>query len=100
MLETLTRGFGKARERLAGLRELHDQQPLITEVRGRGLMLGFDVTDQEAAAAVERECFERGLLVLTCGQRGIRLAPPLVVTANQAEVALKIVRGARVAVAG
>ncbi len=86
---------------LAGMRSLQQSQPAITEVRGRGLMIGFDLTDHETAYRVEQACFERGLLVLTCGQRGIRLAPPLVVTAEQAEIALSIVAEAiAAAVAG
>jgi len=76
---------------LAGLRTLQQRQALITEVRGRGLMIGFDVTDHDAAYEVEQACFRRGLLVLTCGTRGIRLAPPLVVSAEQCEAALTIV---------
>jgi 4-aminobutyrate aminotransferase len=84
---------------LAGLRELQTAQPIITEVRGRGLMIGFDVTDHDTAVAIEQACFERGLLVLTCGQRGIRLAPPLVVTARQADTALSIIGDACEAVA-
>ncbi len=84
---------------LAGLRSLSTTQPLVTDVRGRGLMIGFDVNDHDAAVAVEQACFERGLLVLTCGHRGIRLAPPLVVTAAQCDVALTIVADACEAVA-
>ena len=84
---------------MSGLRELALVQPLITDVRGRGLMIGFDVTDDDAAVALEQACFRRGLLVLTCGQRGIRLAPPLVVTAEQAATALSIVADACQAVA-
>jgi len=84
---------------LAGLRQLAQTQPLITEVRGRGLMIGFDLTDNAAAVALEQACFQRGLLVLTCGQRGIRLAPPLVVTAEQADTALSIIADACQAVA-
>ena len=58
-----------------------------SQVRGRGLMIGIDVPSHDAAEAVEQACFERGLLVLTCGERTIRLAPPLVVTREQADVA-------------
>jgi 4-aminobutyrate aminotransferase len=83
---------------LTGLRSLAEQQPMISAVRGRGLMIGFDVTDHDTAEAVERACFERGLLVLTCGKRGIRLAPPLVVNAEQARTALAIIADACVAV--
>ena len=83
---------------LAGLRSLAEQQPMISAVRGRGLMIGFDVTDHDTAEAVEQACFERGLLVLTCGKRGIRLAPPLVVNAEQARTALSIIADACAAV--
>jgi 4-aminobutyrate aminotransferase len=79
---------------LTGLRALAARQPAITDVRGRGLMIGFDVVDHDHAEALERACFERGLLVLTCGRRGIRLAPPLVVSAAQADTALAILEDA------
>jgi 4-aminobutyrate aminotransferase len=84
---------------LAGLRDLSDHQPLISGVRGRGLMIGFDLTDHDTAKAVEQACFERGLLVLTCGRRSIRIAPPLVVNTDQADTALAIVADACEAVA-
>ena len=54
-------------------------QPLLADVRGRGLMIGIDFADHDTAAAVEQACFRRGLLVLTCGERSVRLAPPLVI---------------------
>ncbi len=76
---------------LAGMRELQQREPLITEVRGRGLMIGFDLASHKDAYAVEQACFERGLLVLTCGHRGVRIAPPLVVTAEQSDTALAII---------
>jgi 4-aminobutyrate aminotransferase len=79
---------------LTGLAELSARQPLISGVRGRGLMIGFDLPDHETAEAVEQACFQRGLLVLTCGQRAVRLAPPLVVSAEQATTALAIVADA------
>ncbi|MGI9031004.1 MAG: aminotransferase class III-fold pyridoxal phosphate-dependent enzyme [Ilumatobacteraceae bacterium] len=63
----------------------------ITQVRGRGLMIGIDLADHDAAVALEQACFRRGLLVLTCGERSIRLAPPLVVTVEQADVAVRII---------
>jgi 4-aminobutyrate aminotransferase len=84
---------------LAGLASLSARQPMISGVRGRGLMIGFDVTDHDTAEAVEQACFERGLLVLTCGQRGVRIAPPLIVNAAQADTALAILADACEAVA-
>jgi len=62
-------------------------------------MIGFDVTDHDTAEEVEQACFERGLLLLTCGQRSLRVAPPLVVNFEQADTALAIIADACEAVA-
>jgi 4-aminobutyrate aminotransferase len=85
---------------LAGLTALQERQPLVEQVRGRGLMIGVDVPDHDTAVALEQACFQRGLLVLTCGERSIRLAPPLVVTSGQADTALSIMEDALTAIAG
>ena len=60
-------------------------------VRGRGLMIGLDFTDHDTAETVQRRCYERGLLVLTAGEHSIRLAPPLIVTPDQADSAMAII---------
>ena len=39
---------------------------------------------------IVHECFRRGLLVLGAGQNAIRLSPPLVLTAGQADTAIEI----------
>ena len=67
---------------LAGVQALMARQPLVEAVRGRGLMIGLDLADHDVAVALEQECFRRGLLVLTCGERSVRLAPPLVIRAG------------------
>ena len=86
-------------ERLEGWKKTH---PMVGDVRGRGLMIGLelvkDKTTREAAPAlrnrVEEICFEKGLLVLGCGETSIRLCPPLVVTEEEATVALDILEEA------
>jgi 4-aminobutyrate aminotransferase len=75
---------------LAGLAALQARQPLIREVRGRGLMIGIEFEGAERADAVEMACLRRGLLVLRAGDRAIRLAPPLVLRADQAATGLRI----------
>ena len=79
---------------LSALVELQAEQPLITQVRGRGLMIGIDLPDHDTAEDLQEALFRRGLLTLTCGERTMRLAPPLVVTIEQADVAVEILRGA------
>jgi 4-aminobutyrate aminotransferase-like enzyme len=69
---------------------MQGRHPAIEEVRGLGLMIGVDFPDHETAAMVEREAFESGLLMLGCGERAIRLSPPLVFREDQARVALDL----------
>jgi 4-aminobutyrate aminotransferase len=58
----------------------------VTDVRGVGLMIGVELTTPELADAVANLCFRRGLLVLECGKKAIRLSPPLIITEEQARV--------------
>ena len=79
---------------LSALVDLQNEQPLITQVRGRGLMIGLDLPDHDTAENLQEALFRRGLLTLTCGERTMRLAPPLVVTIEQADIAVEILRDA------
>jgi 4-aminobutyrate aminotransferase len=82
-------------ERLRGWKITH---PLVGDVRGRGLMIGIelvkDKTTREAATAlrnrVETLAFEKGLMLLGCGETSLRLCPPLIVSKEEAAVALDI----------
>lgn len=68
----------------------------VGDVRGRGLMLAFElVRDKqtkerapELRDQVVMDAFERGLLVLGAGQNVVRLSPPLIITRDQADFAL------------
>ena len=57
-------------------------------LRGAGLLLGLEL-DGPAAEVVDA-CREAGLLVLTAGERVLRLAPPLTVTGAEVDEALAI----------
>ena len=85
---------------MALLRAAQPGTPQIQAVRGRGLMIGVDLPSHNFAHAVEQECFRRGLLVLTCGERTVRFAPPLVITPQQVTTAVSIFVDAIKAVAG
>jgi len=71
---------------------------LVGDVRGRGLMVGVDIvkdkTTKEYGAAerdrIVEKAFEHGVLFLGCGPSTIRLCPPLVVTKEEADVALDV----------
>ncbi len=71
---------------------------VVGDVRGRGLMIGVEiVADKQTRKPVGplRDqivdlAFERGLLLLGCGETTIRLCPPLVVTQDETDIALDI----------
>lgn len=61
--------------------------PLLVGVRGKGLWLGI-VLSQDVSAAVELACRQAGFLVNAVQPNAIRLAPPLVLTPEQAQTFL------------
>ena len=83
---------------LGQLRTLQKRFPLIGDVRGRGLMIGIELVKDpitkekaiEERSRIIRACFEKGLLILGCGENVIRLIPPLIITRNEADTALTI----------
>jgi 4-aminobutyrate aminotransferase len=80
----------------ARLSEFPARFPCVGDVRGLGLMIGIELVKDKATKERAPElrdrlvqmCFERGLLVLGAGPNTIRLSPPLVLTAEQADWAV------------
>ncbi len=76
--------------------EWTQKYPIVGDVRGMGLMLGFEIVANQAAKErapelrdrIEQMAFHRGLLVLGAGRNSIRLAPPLVISKDQADFAV------------
>ncbi|MFJ5694111.1 acetylornithine transaminase [Arthrobacter sp. NPDC093125] len=56
----------------------------VTEVRGEGLLIGFDL-DADVAPAAVNAGLEVGFIINSPGPRTIRLAPPLILTEEQAD---------------
>jgi 4-aminobutyrate aminotransferase len=82
-------------ERLRGWTKSH---PAVGDVRGRGLMIGIEIVKDKATREpavelrnrIETLAFERGLVMLGCGETSLRLSPPLIVSREEATVALDI----------
>ncbi|GAA0631490.1 aspartate aminotransferase family protein [Kutzneria viridogrisea] len=91
--------FKVGNQLMDGLRRIAQEEPVIGDVRGKGLMIGVELvepgTDQpssRAAARMMEHTRERGLLIGKGGQGGnvLRLAPPMTLTEAEAEEALGI----------
>lgn len=74
---------------LKTLRSWHGSAHGVTDVRGRGLMIGFDL-DAPIARAVVSRALELGLVINATGDHTVRLLPPLILTAEQADEALTL----------
>jgi len=83
------------KERLIALKDRHK---VISDVRGLGLMIGVDFEKIDGSRApdgqfrdrVMQKCFEKGLLLLSCGESTLRFCPPLIVTTEETKTAVDI----------
>ena len=63
---------------LAKLQALKEKHPIITAVRGRGLMLACALSIE--GADIVKACQEKGLLINCTGGKTLRFVPPLIIT--------------------
>lgn len=61
------------------LNELSNKRSIIAEVRGKGLMIGIQLS-KDIARQVKDKCFEKGYLIGSVGNSVLRLLPPLIIT--------------------
>jgi 4-aminobutyrate aminotransferase len=93
---------------LDGLLELQKSIECMGDVRGKGLMIAVElVKDRETKAPatalrprIIKRAFEKGLLVLGCGENSIRFSPSLTVSAAEVDLCLTIFEESLKAAAG
>ncbi|MHB8619712.1 MAG: acetylornithine transaminase [Chloroflexota bacterium] len=81
------------------LRNLRDSFPEITDVRGVGLMVGFD-TKAEVAQDLMLEALKRGVVLNATSKTTIRLVPPLILTGAEVEKGVGLIAESLKAVHG
>lgn len=84
--------LGNARDVGAYLRSRLAGMDHVVDVRGAGLLIGFDL-DAPVAAALVAAALDAGLIINTPGPATIRLAPPLILTREQADDFLTVLPG-------
>ena len=75
---------------LAELQQLAQRHSAMSGVRGRGLMLAFDLPDQTRRDHFWKLAYELGVLVVRSGERGIRFRPVLDIKAETIQQALAV----------
>lgn len=82
------------------LHKLKADYPQIAEIRGLGLMIGMECLDQDGqpdaktVSGLKEKALEKGLILLTCGtdKNVIRFIPPLTVSKEEIDQAVRIIR--------
>ncbi|HYA15346.1 MAG TPA: aminotransferase class III-fold pyridoxal phosphate-dependent enzyme, partial [Syntrophales bacterium] len=83
---------------MVGLKRLQNSFECIGDVRGKGLMVGVELvknreTKERAGDlrnSIIQMAFQKGLLLLGCGENTLRFCPALTVTAEEVDVCLSI----------
>lgn len=66
------------------------KNPLVVQVRGKGLMIGVQIKEVAKPFDIEVECMKSGLCVSTAGSDVVRFLPPLVISDKEIDEGLKI----------
>jgi len=73
---------------LSRLKHLQQKHQIITEIRGRGLMLACALSVE--GSDIVNECMKRGLLINCTGGKTLRFVPPLIITTQEIDQAIDI----------
>ncbi|ACO45780.1 acetyl ornithine aminotransferase family protein [Deinococcus deserti] len=85
---------------MAELKKMQAQFPFLGDIRGKGLFIGLEFVKPDGSPdgalrdRASMAMFEKGLLNLDCGEAVIRISPPLILTREDAETGLQIMRQA------
>ncbi len=76
---------------LDGLRRALADMPHVTALRGKGMILGIELT--RPCAELVGRAVQRGLLINVTAERVIRLLPPLILTRDEADQIIETLTG-------
>jgi len=70
------------------LHKLKNKCSVIKEIRGRGLIIGVELTEE--GADIVKKCMDKGLLINCAGGNVLRFVPPLIITEKDVDVAIGV----------
>ena len=88
--DLLSNATEKGRHCLERLTDGLAERTCVDDVRGLGLMLAVEFDTPDRRDAVQTAAFKRGLLTLGCGDKTLRLLPPLDVTEREIELGAEL----------
>lgn len=99
--ELIENALGVGNYILERLNLLFKEYKFIGDIRGRGLSIGLELIvpgcpnmkNKDAARKISYECWKRGLILIYLAENILRIQPPLVITKNEVDEALRILEG-------
>ena len=88
--DLLSNATERGRQCIEHLTDAIGQRACVDDIRGLGLMLAVEFDTADRRNAVQEAAFKRGLLTLGCGQKTLRLLPPLDVTEREIELGAEL----------
>src|SRR5690606_11559003 len=67
------------------LEDLQERIPVVSNVRGRGLMCAFDLPETESRDAFLKEAYDVGVVMLGSGRRSVRFRSPRIITTEEVD---------------
>ncbi len=78
---------------LAKLSEVEQEFPsIVVNTRGRGLFCAFDMPSPDKRLELRQRVFDKGLLLIGCGERTIRFRPPLNLSEPEVDEGIEMIR--------
>ncbi len=79
---------------IGGIRELRERYPFIGDIRGKGLMIGFDLPSAEVVGRFQQEMIANGVKTSLSTGPTVRLLPPLIISEAEANFLLAAMNSA------
>lgn len=70
------------------LHELKKTRPVMKDIRGRGLIIGVELTIE--GSDLVKKCMDKGLLINCTGGNVLRFVPPLIITEGDVDIAIDV----------
>lgn len=72
------------------LKEFQKKYSKVIDVRGIGLMIAIEFSKEKYKHIIEEEAFKKGLMLLGCGEKSVRIVPPLTIEKDEVDEGLDI----------
>ena len=73
-----------------GLSEIAERHPVVSNVRGKGLLTAFDFPDKTIRDSFIKKGFDNNIMYLGCGERSVRFRPALIIEKSHIDIGLEM----------